>query len=591
MKASNMLSRAVYRAATVVAIAVIVTVSASATYAAGAVAPARTGSSAVFHAVAKSNAKKKKPKEHKKKKKKKKKKKTPTTSGGPAQSGYTVQSVTPWKYNASPVGWSSSLNRVIYNSHGADGLFNAYSANPDGSDPECLTCTLPDFPGVGTGTNRGASDVSPNGQYMLVTVEEPVHAGEIGASWTEPGAGGANNVWLYSTNGQQAWPLTSIASAGPTQAYGTIWPRFDHTGNEIVWASMYSPALADLGYWTLKVANIVWSDGVPSLADIRTIEPAADTFYEPYGFTPNDQGIIFASNDQEPSLIDDQIDTISTNGTGLTHLTEPNQGTVVNYNEFAWYTPNENSIIYGSTLDATSGGMDFWTMNPNGTDRQRLTYFNEPWDTESLGYSIVESLAFNPKNSDQFIAAVSSDVDSTDVNAYSVSLEPSWKPYGLTERFYNGQSFGQLLSATTQNPSDGFFAPASPAPGVPTTDYSIRWSGAVIPPSTGTYTFCIVAQPSAQLLVRGQELINGSDSYGTRKCATASATANRSVPIELDYEHGVGPAYVQLSWIPPGGSTPTLIPTTAMATAAPVTAVSQRERRTATITGQDGRHH
>jgi hypothetical protein len=520
-------------------------------------------------------AKSTKKKKVKKVKKRKKHTPAPTVRKPPAQSGFTVDSVTPWKQDAAPIGWSSSLNRVIYNSRGANGLWNAYSANPDGSDPTCLTCSVPDFPLVGTGTNRGAGDVSPNGEYMLVTVEEPVHAGVTGATWTEPGAGGANNVWLYTTNGQHAWPLTDIAASGPTEAYGTIWPRFDHTGNEIVWASMYAPAIANLGFWTLKVADIVWSGGVPSLADVRTIEPAPSSFFEPYGFTPDDSRIIFASNVGEPSLLDDQIDTITTNGTGLTQLTSPNPGTVINYNEFAWYTPDEDSIIYGSTLDAGSGGMDFWMMNPNGSDRRRLTYFNEPWDTESLGYAIAESLAFNPDDPDQFIAGVASDIDSENVTAYSVNLEPAWTPAGLSERFYSGQDFGQLLFTTTANPSDGFYADSSPAQGVPATDYSVRWSGAVTAPSTGTYSFCVAADPSAQLLVNGLMLLSVSNSDGTRQCATAYESARSSIPIELDYEHAAGPAYAQLSWIPPGGAAPTIIPTSALAATGPTAAVLQ----------------
>jgi hypothetical protein len=485
-----------------------------------------------------------------------------------------VEGVTPWMQNAAPVGWSSSLNRIVYNSYGSNGLFNAYSANPDGSDPTCLTCSLPDFSGVGTGTNRGAADVSPNGQYMLATVEEPIHAGAIGASWTQPGSGGANNVWLYSTNGQHAWQLTNIAAAGPTQAYGTIWPRFDRTGNEIVWASMYAPAVANLGFWTLKVANIVWTNGVPSLGDIRTIEPATDTFFEPYGFTPNDQGIIFASNAQEPSIIDDQIDSININGTGLTQLTAPNPSTVINYNEFAWYTPS-NQIIYGSTRDATSGGMDYWTMNSDGTNPQRLTYFNEPWDTESLGYSVAEGLAFNPNNPNQFIASVSTDISSEHVNAVMVTLDPS-NTDGLSEQFYSGTNFGQLLYTTNQDPSDGYYADSSPAPGVPGTDYSIKWTGAVTPPTSGPYTFCVVADANAELYINGTELINGWYSYGQRECASVTATAGHELAIELDYEQGFGPAWAQLSWIPPGASTPTMIPPTALSPVVPAGTVTKK---------------
>lgn len=483
-----------------------------------------------------------------------------------AVTGNTVASVTPWLQNAAPVGWSSSLNRVIYNSRGTNGLFNAYSANPDGSDPQCLTCTLPSFSGVGTATNRGAFDVSPNGQYMLVTVERGDHIG-VGASWTQPGKGGANDVYLYTTDGTQAWPLTNIYAPGPT-IYGSNWPRFDRTGNEIVWASMTAPSVLNLGYWQLKVANIVWTNGVPSLANVRTIQPVANSFYEPYGFSADDSHILFASNAGMPSVLNTQIFSVATDGTGMTPLTTYNPSAAPTYNEFAFYTP-ANTIFYGSTLDAPSAGMDYWSMNADGTSQQRLTYFESSWNTESLGYGIVGSLAFNPSNPNQFIASVSKDSGATNNNAYVVNLNPASSPSGLTQQFYSGMSFGTLVASTLQNPSDGFDADASPYAGVPSTNYSVRWTGSVTPPTTGTYSFCVYGNNQSELYVAGQEVANSPFSLWKRVCMNVSGTAGTPLPIEMDYAHNFGAAYAQLSWTPPGATTPTVIPTADLSATGP----------------------
>jgi hypothetical protein len=478
-----------------------------------------------------------------------------------ASTGNSVQSITPWMQNAAPVGWSASLNRVIYNVKGTDGMFDAYSANPDGSNPQCLTCTFPSFANVGTATNRGASDVSPDGRYMLVSVERGDHSG-IGANWTQPGKGGANDVWLYSTDGAHAWPLTNIYASGQ-MALGTIWARFDRTGNEIVWASMYSPALLNLGYWQLKVANVVWTGGVPGLANVRVIEPAVNSFFEPYGFSPDDSHILFASNAGTPSVMNTQIDTVATDGTGLTQLTTYNPTTAATYNEFAFYTPS-NTIVYGSTLDANSAGMDYWVMNANGTSPQRLTYFNSPWHTEALGYSVVGGLAFNPSNPNQFIAGVSADPGAQTNRAYMVNLNATPSPAGLTTQLYSDPSYGQLAATTQANPSDGFDADGAPAPGVPATNYSVKWTGSVTPPTSGSYSFCVYGNNQSQLWVAGQKVANSPFSLWKRVCMTVSGTAGVALPIELDYTHGTGPAYAQLSWIPPGASTPTVIPTSAL---------------------------
>jgi hypothetical protein len=279
-----------------------------------------------------------------------------------------VQSTSVWKQNAAPVGWSSSLNRVVYNSMGSDGMFDAYSANPDGSNPQCLTCTTPTFSGVGASTNRGASDVSPDGNYMLVEVEGTPHAGAVGAQWTQPGKGGANDIWLERTDGSASWRLTNGSASGD-YSFGTMWARFDRTGNKIVWASMTSPAVANLGYWELNVANITWANGVPSLTDVRVIRPATNVFMEPYGFTPDDQHVIFASDYGQASWMDSQIDTIDVDGTGLTQLSNDGgtNGAFTNYHEFASYMPGDNRIMYGSTVGSPDRALDFWTMAPDGS--------------------------------------------------------------------------------------------------------------------------------------------------------------------------------------------------------------------------------
>lgn len=474
--------------------------------------------------------------------------------------GYQVQSTTLWMQNAAPVGWTSSPDRVIYNSRGADGMIDAYSANPDGTDARCLTCGIPAFPGVGSATNRGASDVSPDGRYMLLTVENP-DGSQTGASYTEPGKGYDNDVWLATTDGTRAWPLTDIHASGQA-AIGTMWARFDRTGNEIVWASLYAPAIANLGYWQLKVANIVWNNGVPSLGDIRTIEPQPSRFYEPYGFTPDDSHILFASDANMPTWTDSQIDEISTDGTGLTRLSPADAppGVFNDYNEFAFFTPDDNWIIYGRTRNATSGGMDYWIMRPDGTASQRLTYFNSPWSTESMGYSVVGAAVFDPQDPDRFLVHLGADPMAHTVNAVMVTVAPQTPTSGLSEQFFADPAFGHQVSSTAGNPSSGFQANAAPAPGVPSTGYSIRWSGWLIPPAPGTYTFCAVADAPDQLRLNGRLLIDGSYAPGQRRCASAGETAGSHVPIEFDYTHGGGTGYAQISWIPPGSTSPSIIP-------------------------------
>src|SRR5579871_3401288 len=96
-----------------------------------------------------------------------------------ATAAVAVQSVSLWKQNATPVAWTANPNLVYYNAVGPDGMYEGYSANPDGSSATCLTCDAPAFAGVGAATQRGVSDVSTDGRYMLLEVESPHHLGQI----------------------------------------------------------------------------------------------------------------------------------------------------------------------------------------------------------------------------------------------------------------------------------------------------------------------------------------------------------------------------------------------------------------------------
>jgi hypothetical protein len=506
-------------------------------------------------------------------------------------SAYTVQSITPWMQNAAPAAWSANPDLVYYNSVGSNGLWNGYSASPDGSDPQCLTCTLPSFSGVGTATNRGVSDVSPDGKYALVTVERPIV--DASAMWTQPGKGGANDVWLYTTDGQHAWPLTNIYEPGSV-VLGSIEPRFDSTGNQIVWASMtgFGTGAAalntwPLGTWEIQVANIVWTNGVPSLADIRTINPKPGSFYEPYGFTPDNQHIIFATSGGG-SWEDDTIDTIDVDGTGLTQVSPSAAPGVPNYAEFAFYTPSGDAIIWGRGYDTGMAGMDYWIMGADGSNPQRLTYFNEPWNTEFLGYTDVGDVVFNPDNPDQFIMGAMSDIEAQNVNAQMVTLNSSATAGEMTEQLYADNNFQTLVSTTTSDLSDGFKAPQSPAPGVPATNYSIRWSGTVTAPAAGSYSFCIAAEFQAQLYVNGTELASPTFDAGQRSCGSISLSAGQSVPVIVDYEHGTGSAEAQLSWIPPGSTTATVIPSDDMVPATPTGPGSQAGKTRSTLAATAG---
>jgi hypothetical protein len=316
--------------------------------------------------------------------------------------------------NAEPAGWDRASDRIIINRRGADHIWNAYSVLPNRTGLTCITCARPSFAGVGTATQRGASDVSAHGGYVLLTIEKGSHPGAIGSPSSDPGRGVDSDIWLSTLNGGKMWQLTDLPAASDR---AVIWPRFDRTGSQVVWSQMYRGVdlRHPLGQWALKIAHLVWRDGAPSLASIRTYEPQTGRFFEPYGFSPDDRRIIFASDiDVHGGLLEtafnSQIWTIDASSLGDLRRISPGDPTIVpfsNYNEFAFYVPNSDRVVFGRTYRSKAGGMDYWTANSDGGGYQRLTSMDQPGNRQYMGYADAGGIAFDPRNPRRFIAGVS----------------------------------------------------------------------------------------------------------------------------------------------------------------------------------------
>ncbi len=510
-----------------------------------------------------------------------------------ASAQFDVQSVTPWlsgtgyATNASVTAWSPNGTTVYFNSN-ASGTWAGYSASPNGTNIVPVTA----FSGAG-----GIIDVSPSGQYLLE--DGP----EAGTSGSEPGLGTNADVYLESANRSATWDLTNIAAAGNPLSkalgqpvIGTMWPRFDHTGNQVVFSAMLNTNNT-IGSWALVVATVTWTNGTPSLTHfqfplegdaIPTGGGTPATFFEPYGFTPNNQGIVFASDLNPASSTDapwynSQIYTVNLSGTGLTRIstqdpTFPDTAFFNDYDEFAYFTPDDSTILYGSNYQGDNGLMDLWEANPTGTDPQQLTYFGPSWDSTLPEYispfsgsaGSVGSLAFNPDNSDQFLLSVEhlAVLAQNDYyGSYLVTLAQA-SAGGLNETFYpNLYGTNPLSTTSVSSPSEPFKWVTAPAAGLANAGpYRVSWTGTLTPRVTGTYEMCTIADGGMQVLLNGVKVVNGWNGDEAKQvCAQVPLTAGTVESIEVDYWHWdlLGTAaygFGELTWELPGQTTQSIIP-------------------------------
>jgi hypothetical protein len=276
----------------------------------------------------------------------------------PTDDPMTMTSSSVWKANASPQAWTLD-NRITYNSRGANGMWGAYSAGQYGGNVKTWSAGP---------TNRGAGDVTPDGKYAILTQERTSHFGAaIGAQSTEPGKGAWNDLVLTDrrNNWQLTGPGTPISSGN-----AVIWPRFNADGTKLIWSQQYHLLTGTelFGFWQMKTADLVWADGVPSLANVQILEPQTGRFYESYGFSADGTRVIFASDMFHAGWNDTQIWSMNIDGTDWQQVSPTGMPVIgmLSYCEFATAPLTDGSIVFGRGWGWSKGGMDYWVRTPSG---------------------------------------------------------------------------------------------------------------------------------------------------------------------------------------------------------------------------------
>ena len=120
---------------------------------------------------------------------------------------------------------------------------------------------------------------------------------------------------------------------------------------------------------------------------------------------------------------------------------------------------------------------------------------------------------------------------------------------GLQGAYFDNQDF----TGTTVNRLDPTVAFSwglgAPVPGIGAETFSVRWSGAVIPRYSQTYTFSTTSDDGVRLWVNGTRVIDAWTRHASRvDSGTITLTAGVPVPIVLEYFDATNHAVAQLRW-------------------------------------------
>ena len=132
---------------------------------------------------------------------------------------------------------------------------------------------------------------------------------------------------------------------------------------------------------------------------------------------------------------------------------------------------------------------------------------------------------------------------------------------GLTGQYFNdpgnGTHFGTLILTRVDSTVNFDWASDSPAAGVGADNFSVRWTGRVEAPVTGSYYFSTLSDDGIRLWVNGQLVIDNWTDHAatTNTSALISLTAGVRYTITLEFYENWGAAVANLQWTYPGQAT------------------------------------
>lgn len=145
---------------------------------------------------------------------------------------------------------------------------------------------------------------------------------------------------------------------------------------------------------------------------------------------------------------------------------------------------------------------------------------------------------------------------------------------GLVGRYYNdpsgsgGTALYTTLALTRVDANVDFdWGGGSPGAPVNSTDFSVKWTGCIVAPATGAYTFTLNSDDGSRLWIGGVIVADTLAASGTVN-GNINLTAGVRYAIVVEYWQGPPVSdFVHLTWLTPGSGSAVAVPSTNLLTA------------------------
>ena len=152
---------------------------------------------------------------------------------------------------------------------------------------------------------------------------------------------------------------------------------------------------------------------------------------------------------------------------------------------------------------------------------------------------------------DRFTFKVSDTLTTSEVG--TVSLIVGTAGTGLKGEYFDNANFTNLKLTRTDAQVNFDWGTGSPDASIAADTFSVRWSGQLLIPQTGNYTFSTLSSDGVRLFINGVLLIDGFVDQSTiwKDAIPVSLTAGQTVDLQLEYYENTGSAVAKLKWTGP----------------------------------------
>jgi len=289
--------------------------------------------------------------------------------------------------------WNKKDNIIAFDRRGKDGYFDLWITDPDGKNQKCVTCNHPNLPNK----HIGQPAWHPSGKFLVIQVQKPKIPKKFDNK-AVPGAGILNDLWIITSDGKQTWKLYTVEDKISKDSKGILHPHFSHNGKMLFWSERKRNNGKPFGEWILRLADFSFTevDG-PSIKNVCTFNPGGkSSFFESHNFSPDDEYVLFTGNQDGPL----EIYELNISDGTTKRLTDNPRGT---WDEHAQYSPDGKKIVWMSSkglrceINPFFLQTEFWIMDRDGSNKQRLTYFHDSKHQNYLGkdFAVAADSAWN----------------------------------------------------------------------------------------------------------------------------------------------------------------------------------------------------